>query len=175
MNQTMTAAKYTIAPAMLEEFERELVATRKFIERIPGDKLSWKPHPKSMSAGQLAYHIAETPELSLQFVSKDRSPVPDLSVRKEGRSVTELLAQLDEGAACVRDTLSAIDDAHMLAPFSIDFPDGSSVQLPRQRFLRTIMLNHWYHHRGQLGVYLRLLGAAVPSSYGPSADETGGI
>ncbi|MGH7131728.1 MAG: DinB family protein [Phycisphaerales bacterium] len=175
LNQTVTASKNSIAQAMLEEFERELVATRKFLERIPADKMSWKPHPKSMSAGQLAYHIAETPAQALKFVAQDRQAPPDLSNREEAGSTRELLALLDEGAACLREELPNVEDARMRAIFTIDLPDGSAIELPRQRFLRSIMLNHWYHHRGQLGVYLRLLGVSVPSSYGPSGDEMGGV
>ena len=175
MSQTMIAEKSSISPMILEEFERELVTTRKFLERLPGDKLSWRPHPKSMSAGQLAYHVAETPGLALRFALQERGSPPNFSVREEAATVGELLALLDTGAAYVRETLPTVDDARMRGLFIIDMPNGSAIELPRARFIRTIMLNHWYHHRGQLGVYLRLLGASVPSSYGPSGDEGGGI
>lgn len=171
----MTETKNMIAQKMLEEFERELVTTRRFLERVPGDRLSWKPHEKSMSVGQLAYHIAETPNLTVRFVEKERNTAPSWGVREEATGVPELLAMLDEGAAEARKGLLAIDDDRMRASFTIDLPDGSEFALPRERFLRSVMLNHWYHHRGQLGVYLRLLGVGVPSSYGPSGDEAGGI
>lgn len=175
MSATMPASKNATARAMLEEFERELATTRRFLERLPEDRLSWRPHPKSMSVGQLAYHIAETPGLALKFGIQDRGAPPDFSVREEAGSVGELLSLLEESVVFVRETLPAVDDARMRAIFTIDMPDGSKLELPREEFLRSIMLNHWYHHRGQLGVYLRLLGAAVPSSYGPSGDEAGGI
>ncbi len=77
--------------------------------------------------------------------------------------------------AHVRDTLPAVSDAQMQETFTIRLPGGSSFTPTRERFMRSIMLNHWYHHRGQLGVYLRLLGVSVPSSYGPSGDEPGGM
>lgn len=160
---------------MLEEFERELVTTRRFLERIPADKLSWRPHPKSMSAGQLGHHIAETPELSLRFISQERGAAPNFDVREEDSNVREMLALLDSGATFVRTMLPTLSDAWLGSAFCIDLPDGSVFELPRGRFIRTIMLNHWYHHRGQLGVYLRLLNVSVPSSYGPSGDEPGGI
>jgi uncharacterized damage-inducible protein DinB len=171
----MIAGKNSIAQGMLEEFERELVTTRRFLERLPEGKLSWRPHPKSMSAGQLAHHIAETTGMALRFVLQDRGSPPEFRVREEAGSVAGLLDLLDSSAACVRETLPTVDDASMRAPFTIDLPDGSRLELPRQRFLRSVMLNHWYHHRGQLGVYLRMLGVSVPSSYGPSGDEAGGI
>jgi uncharacterized damage-inducible protein DinB len=169
------AAENAIAIAMLEEFERELVITRRFLERVPNGSMPWRPHAKSMSVGQLAHHIAETPGMALRFGLQERGAPPDFSVREEGKSTRGLLALLDESASYVRATLPTVDGARMRAAFTIDMPDGSRVELPRERFLRTIMLNHWYHHRGQLGVYLRLLEVPVPSSYGPSGDEAGGI
>jgi uncharacterized damage-inducible protein DinB len=173
----VNASKTTIATKMLEEFEREYITTRKFLERLwdAGDKLSWKPHEKSMSAGQLGYHIAETPGRALKAVTTDRAAPPDFSVREEASSVAELLEMIDASAASVREVLPGVDDARMQEIFTIDLPNGAVLEVPRERFLRSIMLNHWYHHRGQLGVYLRLLGVAVPSSYGPSGDEQGGI
>jgi uncharacterized damage-inducible protein DinB len=171
----MIAGKNSIAGGMLEEFERELVTTRRFLDRLPGDKLTWRPHAKSMSAGQLGYHIAETPAGALRFALQDRGSPPDFRVREEAATVGELLTLLDASAAYVRDTLPMVDDGRMGGMLTIDMPSGSTVELPRARFVRSIMLNHWYHHRGQLGVYLRLLGVPVPSSYGPSGDEAGGI
>lgn len=173
MNQTLTAN--SIALAMLDEFDRELVSTRKFLERIPADKLSWKPHPKSMSVGQLGYHIADTFSLALQIALIDRIDAPNFPTRHEPATHGELLTRLDQGVAYVRKTLPTLDDDRMNAIFTIDLPDGKKFELPRQRFLRSILFNHIYHHRGQLGVYLRLLGVSVPSSYGPSGDEPGGI
>ncbi len=173
----MIANACSIAQGLLEEFERECVTTRTFLGRLPGDKLSWRPHPKSMSAGQLGYHIAETPAGSLRYVLQDRGAPPDFRVREEAATVHELLTLLDAGAAYVRETLPTLDDARMRDIFVIDLSavNGSTIELPRARFLRSIMLNHWYHHRGQLGVYLRLLGVSVPSSYGPSGDEPGAV
>lgn len=161
----------TIAVGLLEEFEREVVTTRKFLGRLPGDKLAWRPHAKSMSAGQLGYHVAETPEMVLRMAMKARTSPPDLRVRQEASTVDELLALLDSGSAYVRATLPTVDDAAMMQTFILDLPNGAMIEMPRLHCVRNIMLNHWYHHRGQLGVYLRLLGAVVPSSYGPSGDE----
>jgi len=175
LNQTLIAEETGIAQAMLQEFEREIVTTRKFLERLPDDKLAWRPHPKSMSAGQLAYHIAETPGLALRMGLRDRASPPNTSMRKEATSVAELLSLVDDSAQFVLNTLPNVNDAKMQATFTIDLPNGSAIELPRARFIRSIVFNHWYHHRGQLGVYLRLLNVSVPSSYGPSGDEAGGL
>jgi len=175
LNQTLIAEQTGIAQAMLEEFEREYLTTRKFLARLPSDKLSWRPHPKSMSAGQLGLHIAETPGGALRMGLLDRASPPNTNDREEATSVAQLLTAIDEGAAFVRETLPNVTDPRMHSAFTIDLPDGSVFELPRSRFIRSVMLNHWYHHRGQFGVYLRLLNVPVPSSYGPSGDELGGI
>jgi uncharacterized damage-inducible protein DinB len=161
----------TIARSILEEFEQELGTTRKFLERVPEDKLTWRPHEKSMTAGQLALHIAQVPGGVLEFVRPDEAAPPDFSNPEQPADLCQVLDALDRGAAHVRQTLPTIGDDRMRETFRVVRDDQVLMALPRAAFLRSIMLNHWYHHRGQLGVYLRLLGAVVPSSYGPSADE----
>lgn len=173
---TMTTAREmtdtSVAQALLSEFEMELGTTRRFLERVPADKLAWKPHEKSMTAGQLALHIAQVPAGVLQLALPDAAQAPDFSAgREQPDSVREVLAALEATAAEVRRMLRGLDDDRMQATFTITRQGRTVMAMPRAQFLRMIMLNHWYHHRGQLGVYLRLLGAAVPSSYGPSADE----
>ena len=162
-----------IAQAILDEFERELATTRKFLERMPDERLTWRPHEKSMTAGQLALHIAQTPEGVLRFALPDEATAPDFRAgRPQPATVSEVLDALDRSAAFVRQTLPAIDDARMQAPFTVLRDGRQLMSIPRALFLRNILLNHVYHHRGQLGVYLRLVGAKVPSSYGPSGDES---
>jgi uncharacterized damage-inducible protein DinB len=160
-----------IATSMLEEFERELATTGKFLERLPADRLSWRPHEKSMTAGQLAFHIAETPGRAMEMAMRNEASPPDFRVRHQPSSLREVLDLLDRGVASVRQNLPTIDDEHMRQTFKIVRDGRALMSVPRAGFLRSIMFNHWYHHRGQLGVYLRLVGAAVPSSYGPSGDE----
>jgi uncharacterized damage-inducible protein DinB len=158
---------------MLAEFEAELATTRKFLERVPGDKLAWRPHEKSMTAGQLALHIAQTPLGVLTMVLQDQAAPPNVSGgRQQPGTVREVLDALDRSAAFVRETLPTLDDRRMADTFTIVLNGRTLMAMPRSAFLRRILLNHWYHHRGQLGVYLRLTGAAVPPSYGPSADES---
>jgi uncharacterized damage-inducible protein DinB len=162
----------SIAHAMLHEFESELPATRRFLERIPEGSLNWQPHEKSMTAGQLALHIAQSPAGALKMALADDAAPPDFSGgRDQPASLRDVLAALDECAAEVRRILPGLDDDRMARTFTITLKGRTLMSVPRAAFLRSIMLNHTYHHRGQLGVYLRLLGVKVPSSYGPSGDE----
>lgn len=169
----MSTTSGRIAGGMLAEFEQELNTTRRFLERIPVDKLKWRAHPKSMTVGQLALHMAQVPGAVLNMAMQDRGTPPDFSApRQEPASLKDVLGVLEESAALVRKVLPTLDDARMMATFEIAAGGKTLMSLPRVAFLRSIMLNHWYQHRGQLGVYLRLLGAQVPSSYGPSGDES---
>jgi uncharacterized damage-inducible protein DinB len=173
-NEPSSAAlAYTSAQAILDEFERELITTRTFIERIPAERLTWRPHEKSMTAGQLALHIAQTLEGVVRFAIADEETAPDFSgERPQPANGREVLDTLDRSAAYVRQTLPSWDDARMRAAFTIVRDGRTLMSMPRALFLRNILLNHVYHHRGQLGVYLRLVGAKVPPSYGPSGDES---
>ena len=162
----------SIAQSFLAEFEQEAKTTRKFLERVPADKLAWKPHEKSMTAGQLALHIAAAPALTINMACEDCVPVPDGGApNSQPGSVEEILRAWDDSIETVKRLLPTLDDARMQGTWSVH-QDGRVIHsIPRMAFVRSILLNHFYQHRGQLGVYLRLLGAKVPSSYGPSADE----
>ena len=163
---------FTVAGALLAEFEAELATTRKFLQRVPPDKLAWRPHEKSMTVGQLALHVAQVPFGVLGMATRDEAPPPNFDKgREQPRTAGAVLEALDRSAAFVRQTLPTIDDRRMAETFKVAAGGRTLFAMPRAAFLRSIMLNHWYHHRGQLGVYLRLLGAPVPASYGPSADE----
>jgi uncharacterized damage-inducible protein DinB len=159
-----------IAESLLAEFEVQAPVTRKFLERLPEDRLTWKPHSKSMTAGQLAYHLAFVPGGVVRGAQKDQIPPPGFQF-PEPASVREILDAFDQSIATVREVLPRFDDAAMNATWRIVDGDQEIVAMPRVAFLRNIMLNHWYQHRGQFCVYLRLLDVAVPSSWGPSADE----
>ena len=161
-----------IAEALLAEFEQEARTTRKFLEQLPFDKLTWKPHEKSMTAGQLALHIATLPGGIAQFARQDVVPAPDFGrANPQPTSTAQIVQALDESIAAVRETLPTIDDARMHGMWRMTKDGKELLSMPRVALLRSILLNHWYHHRGQFGVYLRLVGAKVPSSYGPSGDE----
>lgn len=167
-----SVAGFSIAQMMLAEFDQELEVTRRFLQRLPNDKLTWKAHDKSMTAGQLALHIARVPGYIIQFALPDENTLStDRSkAQPQPQSIQEILDTLDQSAAIVREKLPEIDDQRMRQTFHLT-ARGRSFPMPRHAFLRSIMLNHWYHHRGQFGVYLRLLAVSVPSSYGPSGDE----
>lgn len=162
----------SLAQALLAEFEHEAKTTRKFLERIPEDKLTWKPHPKSMTAGQLALHTAAAPGNVLELCNQDPAAPPDFNKpMPQPKSLREVLEAHDKSVSAVKAGLPKFDEKRLQSTWRA-VKDGQEIlAMPRAAFLRSIMLNHWYHHRGQLGVYLRLLGAKVPASYGPSGDE----
>jgi uncharacterized damage-inducible protein DinB len=170
--KSTVAPNHDIATSLLAEFEQELGTTRKFLERVPEERLTWRPHEKSMTAGQLALHIAQSPAGVLRLSEPDEATPPDFTrERPQPATLQAVLDALDQSALYLRQKLPALDDSRMRETFRVVQGGRTLMSLPRAAFLRSIMLNHWYHHRGQLGVYLRLLGASVPSSYGPSGDE----
>ncbi len=160
----------SIAKSMLAEFETQAPITRRFLERLPGDKLTWKPHEKSMTAGQLAYHLAFVPGGVVRFAQSNPAQAPGFQFPQPA-SVQEVLKAFDESIATVREVLPTYDDEAMQETWRL-FADGQEVLAqPRGLFLRDVMFSHWYQHRGQFSVYLRILNIAVPASWGPSADE----
>jgi uncharacterized damage-inducible protein DinB len=162
----------SIAQAMLGEFEQESKTTRKFLERIPQEKLTWKPHDKSHTAGALGLHIANVPGSVVRLALVDESPLPDFAALfKQPANLQEILNGHEKSLQTVREILPTLDDARLMTNWSALREGKPVMTMPKVIFLRSIMLNHWIHHRGQLGVYLRLMGAKVPSSYGPSGDE----
>jgi len=161
----------SIAQSMLAEFEIQAPITRKFLERLPEDKLTWKPHEKSMTAGQLAFHIATVPGGIVQFVASNPAQAPAKFEFPQPVSRDEILKAFDASVATVRSELPKFDDASMHETWHLMAGDRELMAVPRMGFLRDVMLSHWYQHRGQFSVYLRLLNIAVPATWGPSADE----
>lgn len=166
------SASQSIGRQMLAEFEEQAPLTRKFLERLPEDKLTWKPHAKSMTAGQLAYHLAFVPGSVVSAAAINPAPAPDFNaLTKQPASKQEVLERFEESIATVRELLPQFDDATMAERWGLVAGGREVFATLRGKFLRDIMLNHWYQHRGQFSVYLRLLGVPVPSTWGPSADE----
>ena len=161
----------SIAKSLLAEFEIQAPITRRFLERLPEDKLTWKPHEKSMTAGQLAYHLAYVPGGVIQFVQNNPAQAPDFASFPQPTSRKEILDKFEESIATVRNVLSRGDDASMQETWRLVVGGHEVLAQPRGEFLRDVMLSHWYQHRGQFSVYLRILNVAVPASWGPSADE----
>jgi len=156
---------------ILQELEQEAQATRRVLERLPEESLQWKPHPKSMSLGQLAMHVSTLPgtiaEVSTQSSFDVTTPVP----RPGADSTAQVLQAFEASMVRARQILEAMDDAELSAPWRMMHGERELWSIPRGAFLRSVMLNHWYHHRGQLTVYLRQNGASLPAVYGDSADE----
>jgi len=161
----------SIAQSLLSEFEIQAPITRRFLERLPEDKLTWKPHEKSMSAGQLDYHLAFIPGGAVRFVQNNPVQAPDFAGFPQPATLQEILTKYDESITAVRDLLPKFDDASMKETWRLVSGGSDVLVQPRSEFLRDVMLSHWYQHRGQFSVYLRLLNVAVPASWGPSADE----
>jgi uncharacterized damage-inducible protein DinB len=156
---------------MLQELEQEAQTTRRVLERIPENQMDWKPHPKARTLGELALHVATVPGSVAEFIaSPSPAQVPDF-IDPSPPSAAELVPTLDESIAKAKQILGGMDDATIMATWRMMDGDREVFALPRVALLRSIMLNHWYHHRGQLSVYLRELDVPIPSIYGPSADE----
>lgn len=159
-----------IVDPFLAELEQEAQTTRRVLERVPGDKLSWKPHPKSMSLGQLALHVATTPGGAAQILANDTFELPNFD-QPAAQSAAELIPALEESVRTAKKVLGSFDDPKAMATWRLVNDGKELMAAPRVALLRSFLLSHWYHHRGQLSVYLRLLNVPVPSIYGPSADE----
>jgi len=161
----------SIAESLLAEFEVQTPITRRFLDRLPEDKLTWKPHEKSMTAGQLAFHLATIPGGIAQFVASNPAQAPEKFNFPQPASRDEILKAFEESIATVREKLPTYDDAAMKESWRLVSGVREVFSKPRGEFLRDVMLSHRYQHSGQFSVYLRLLNVAVPASWGPSADE----
>jgi uncharacterized damage-inducible protein DinB len=157
---------------MLNELQQEAAATKRLLERVPGDKLSWTPHPKSMSLGQLALHVAQIPgDLSRlarldEFDAADANFDPPVPASRE-----EILSALDGSISAAAEYLEGLTTDAARAGWRLTLRGNEVFTMPRAAVLRSLLLNHWYHHRGQLSVYPRLLDVPIPVIYGRSADE----
>ena len=160
-----------LADPFVAELEQEAATTKRVLERVPGDQLSWKPHEKSMSLGQLALHVATIPGWVGSVLQPDSWDAGQSTGQQEAATVEELVPALEESVRTAKDTLEWLDEEKAAGLWSITADGATLLSMPRIAVVRSIMLNHWYHHRGQLSVYLRLLNVPVPSIYGPSADE----
>lgn len=160
-----------LSETLIHEIDNEAKTTRRVLERVPSDKLSWKPHPKSMSLGELAQHVATIPGSvaawalgdSFDFSGGERTPAPS--------STAEIVANHDKSVTEAKDVARKLGDAGLPRDWEGKMNGATLMKMPKIALYRTIVLNHWYHHRGQLSVYLRLLDVPVPAIYGPSADE----
>ncbi|HUD99502.1 MAG TPA: DinB family protein [Bryobacteraceae bacterium] len=161
-----------ITDALLPEFDQEMATTRRTLERVPEDKMDWRPHEKSMTLGQLACHIAELPGFASSAARADSLDFEKGEFKQiHATSCRQLLEAFDQTVAEARSAIASIGDEELMKPWVLRRGDVKLFQAPKAAVIRTVMMNHLIHHRGQLSVYLRLTNTPVPSIYGPSADE----
>jgi len=165
-------SQHSLVEPILAEFRTEAATPRRVLERIPSDKLGWKPHAKSMTIGQLGWHIAANPGRISRLAQGDSFDLAQADFRvPSDKSLNEILAAHEESVREAEQFLQGLSDEQATANWRL-LRNGVEVFCrPRIGVVRSIMLNHWYHHRGQLSVYLRLLNVPVPVIYGRSADE----
>ncbi len=165
----------SLAGSMLPEMDQELGNTRRVLQRVPMDRLDFRPHPKSSTMGGLATHVATIPSWAAFTIDRtelDVAPVGGEPWRAtEARTAEELLSRFDAHAAAARAALATASDATLLVSWTLLAGGKPVFTLPRIAVLRSFVMNHMIHHRAQLGVYLRLCDVPVPSIYGPTADE----
>jgi uncharacterized damage-inducible protein DinB len=164
-----------IAASLLPEFDNEMANTRKSLERVPFDKASWRPHPKSPTLIWLAGHVANIPSWTTITLNQDsldvNPPGAEPPRANPPKSREELLEIFDKNLAAARETLQKTSDAEFMKPWSLLNGGKTVMTMPKVAVLRGFMMNHMIHHRAQLGVYLRMNDVPVPALYGPSADE----
>ena len=156
---------------LLQELEQEAQTTRRVLERVPDNQLGWRPHQKARTLGELALHVATVPGGVAEFVASPSPAQAPEFTDPSPRNASELIPALEESITKAKAALASLDDAAVLETWRLMQGDRELLAVPRIAMLRSVMLNHWYHHRGQLTVYLRALDVPVPSIYGPSADE----
>lgn len=162
--------------ALLAEFENEMQTTRKCLASVPTEKMSWKPHEKSMSMGRLASHIADMVGWASEIIANDVLEIaPDGAPppANEAASTAELLENFDKHLAMGSASIRGASDETLFENWTFKFGGKALMTVPRMAAIRGFVLSHIIHHRGQLSVYLRLNDIPVPSIYGPSADDAG--
>lgn len=163
----------TIAETLLPEFDREMGVTRRLLERVPDGDFAWQPHPRSMTLGRLAEHLAELPRWLTRTVRE--SGIDMAAGRPEGYAApptrAAVLTMFDANSRDARAALSGRTDAELLAPWTLKHQGKTIFTMPKATVIRMFVMNHLVHHRGQLSVYLRMREVPIPSMYGASADE----
>ncbi len=163
----------TFVEWLLPEFDREMGLTRRVLERVPDGQFGWKPHEQSMTLGRLAEHLAELPQWLTRTMTD--AGIDYTAERPAGYRSPDtrgaVLALFDKHAAEARSALAGRTDAELLAPWTLRHQGKEVFTMPKVSVVRGFVINHIVHHRGQLTVYLRMQGVALPSIYGPSADE----
>jgi uncharacterized damage-inducible protein DinB len=163
-----------IRDALLPEYDHEMGTTRRLLERTPEAEFAWKPHDKSMTLGQLAGHIANIPRWCNAITDNavfDVATAGDDARPRTPTSIADLVTEFDRKVADARARIAATGDPQMAEPWTFKQGDQEIFTMPRVSAIRSFILNHIIHHRGQLSVYLRLKNVPLPPIYGPTADE----
>jgi uncharacterized damage-inducible protein DinB len=159
---------------LLAELDREVDRSRRALEQVPEGKYDWKPHERSMIFGYLADMVATIPMWIAMEVTKnelDIAPTDGSTMKQEPKKTSgALIAALDQSAAAAREALEKTNDEHLQTTWQLKAGGQVVQEAPRYQMIQDT-INHWTHHRGQMTVYLRLMGATVPALYGPSADD----
>jgi uncharacterized damage-inducible protein DinB len=168
----MPAGSPSPCASYIAEMEQEAVATRRLLERIPADKLAWRPHPKSQTLGQLALHVASTPAIVTGMMAADTLDAAKANFQAtQPATVAEIRGKFEESLAGAKTLLLKWGERDLSTVWRFQKDGKDLMALPKSAMLRSLVLNHSVHHRGQLTVYLRMLDVPLPSVYGPSADE----
>jgi uncharacterized damage-inducible protein DinB len=165
----------SISETFLPKFDHEMQVTRSCLANVPTDKMAWKPHPKSMTMGHLASHIADMVSWTDGIISDDEFDIapPGKAPRqvKDAETTEDLLAMFDKAVASAHDAIAGASDETLRGTWTFKYAGNVVVAMPRISNLHAFIVSHIIHHRGQLSVYLRLNDIPVPSIYGPSADS----
>jgi uncharacterized damage-inducible protein DinB len=161
----------SISQALLPEFDEEMANTRKILAIVPEDKFDYKPHEKSMKLGRLAGHVAEMPAWGRHTLEVEVLEIEAGQKGYEPESRQAMLEKFDNDVASAREKLAAVTDEDMAKTWTLKYGGNDLFSMPRTAVWRGMVMNHMVHHRGQLGVYLRLVEVEIPGMYGPSADE----
>jgi uncharacterized damage-inducible protein DinB len=165
----------SLTELFLAELDREVPRSRRALEQVPADKRDWKPHDRSMPFGYLADMVATIPSWLAMIVKQDEldiAPTDGQQFRPpQSKTSQEFVAALESAADQARAALRSVDDNFLQTRWRLLAGGNVVADMPRHEMLRET-INHWAHHRGQMTVYLRLMGASVPAIYGPSADDT---
>jgi uncharacterized damage-inducible protein DinB len=156
---------------LLAELEYEVVSTEKLLKLVPADKLEWQPHPKAMTLGALALHVATISGGYTTFAATGSTDLNTLVSHPQPKDKEEILSGFSKGVSNAKDILKGAFDGWAGKSWDLTRRAEAIFTIPRALMVRLLVFNHWYHHRGQLSTYLRTLGIKLPSVYGPSADE----
>ena len=159
--------------ALLPEFDREMGQTRKVLDRVPDGQFDWRPHPTSVALGRLAEHLAEMPLWATTTMAQGGIDMMTLrpAEYKSPTNRTEVLAMFDANLKAARPQVANKTDSEFDAPWTLKAGGKQVFTMPKASVMRSFVINHMVHHRGQMTVYLRMLGVKIPSIYGPSGDE----